>query len=268
MKVTSLSQLTDLIFAKFSGEVVTMPHYVIIRTPSNPGYHWGNYLYFDRPPRAGDYQAWIELFQKEFPYYENPHHYVFAWDSPSSDTGEIKEFTDQGFELDSGVVLTAKKLVPPSRLNKDIEIKKIESAQQWDDATELQVACSDPKYFNDEYRDFKKKQMASYQEMTKAGKGHWFGAYLGDQLVGDLGIYFEDGLARYQNVGTHPDFRRQGICGTLVFETGEYAFKNFGVHTLVMEADPDYHAARIYESVGFAKKEVNHALSWWKGQGE
>jgi hypothetical protein len=33
-----------------------------------------------------------------------------------------------------------------------------------------------------------------------------------------------------------------------------------------MEADADYHAARIYESVGFKRHEINYALSWWKGK--
>lgn len=33
-----------------------------------------------------------------------------------------------------------------------------------------------------------------------------------------------------------------------------------------MEADPEYHAARIYESVGFKRGEINYSLSWWKGR--
>ena len=93
--------------------------------------------------------------------------------------------------------------------------------------------------------------------------GHWYGAYLHDQLVGDLGIFFEQSIGRFQNVETHPDYRRQGICSTLVYECSKIAFETYGVQTLVMEADANYHAARIYESVGFQKTEVNHSLNWW-----
>ena len=82
--------------------------------------------------------------------------------------------------------------------------------------------------------------------------------------MGDLGIFFEGPVGRYQMVGTHPDFRKQGICGTLVYEAGLMAFEEFALDHLVMEADPDYHAARIYESVGFNKAEINYSLSWWK----
>ncbi|NQY99868.1 MAG: GNAT family N-acetyltransferase [Bdellovibrionales bacterium] len=130
---------------------------------------------------------------------------------------------------------------------------------------ELQTLCSDPKYFNDYYEAFKREQVAQYRAMAKAGKGAWFGAFLGEKLVGDLGVYFEQEIARYQNVGTHPDHKRRGICGTIVYLAGCQALREFGVETLVMEADPDYHAARIYESVGFAKSEINYSLSWWRG---
>lgn len=36
-----------------------------------------------------------------------------------------------------------------------------------------------------------------------------------------------------------------------------------GVDTLVMIADEHYHAARIYESVGFKPVEKIRGLTWW-----
>ena len=102
--------------------------------------------------------------------------------------------------------------------------------------------------------------------MSEAGLGHWYGAYLGDKLVADLGIFCDDRLGRYQSVGTDPLYRKRGICGTLVFRAGEMATEEFALENLVMEADPGYHAARIYESVGFEVCEENYSLSWWKGK--
>ena len=97
--------------------------------------------------------------------------------------------------------------------------------------------------------------MARYQKMSHAGLGHWFGAFLGSKLVGDLGLFVENGIGRFQNVTTHPDFRRRGICGTLVHAVATYALSNMGAKTLVMVADEAYHAAKIYESVGFKPTE-------------
>jgi predicted GNAT family acetyltransferase len=55
---------------------------------------------------------------------------------------------------------------------------------------------------------------------------------------------------------THPDLRGRGLCGTLVHHAGRYGFDELGVHTLVMVADPDYLAIRIYHSVGFTGTET------------
>ena len=266
MLIQSLGIRTDLIFAKFSGTVIDRGSYTLIQTPSNSGYYWGNYIVFDKAPRIGSLKKWTELFDHEFRYYSEPHHYVFAWDTGTDDKGDYQEFLDAHFEMDSATALTSMKLNPPPHLNTDVEIRKISSDKDWAEVILLQKLCTDPKFLNEHYEQFKQRQMASYRQMSEAGMGAWFGAFLGDKLVGDLGIFFEGNVGRYQNVGTHPDYRRQGICGTLVYRTGLLAFEKFNVDLLVMVADIDYHAARIYESIGFKSSEVTHALSWWRGK--
>jgi hypothetical protein len=260
--IKSLGRRTDLIFAKFSGSVTDLGSYTLIQTPNNPAYHWGNYIIFDRAPQRGSLKEWTELFDREFNYYSEPHHYVFTWDTDES--GEYQEFLEANFEFDSATVLTTSKLSPPLYLNTQISVRKIESDKDWSDVVHLQTLYADPKFMSDYYRGFKQRQMDSFREMANAGMGSWFGAFIDDELVGDLGIFYEGKIGRYQNVGTHPDQRRQGICATLVYKTGLIAFEEFGVDSLVMEADINYHAARIYESVGFRRTEVNYALTWWK----
>jgi GNAT superfamily N-acetyltransferase len=264
--IRSLGRRTDLIFAKFSGSVTDKGSYTLIQTPSNPGYHWGNYIVFDHAPIKGSLKEWITIFDKEFGFYSEPHHYVFTWDTGGDDRGEPQDFLDANFELDSAIVLTASKLNSAPQTNHLIQVRKISSDQNWNDVIKLQTLCADPKFMNDDYEQFKRRQMTSYRQMSEAGMGSWFGAFIDDRLVGDLGIFYEGTVGRYQNVGTHPDHRGQGICGTLVYQTGLLVLKEFALDHLVMEADIDYHAARIYESVGFKRTEVNHALSWWKGK--
>ncbi len=266
MKIHSLGRRTDLFFAKFSGSVIDKGSYTLIQTPSNPGYYWGNYILFDYAPQRGSLKKWTELFNNEFTYYSEPLHYAFTWDTGANIKGDLQEFLDANFELDAAAVLTSTKLNPPANVNEHIQVRRIFSDKDWASVIQLQLLCADPKFVNDDYETFKRRQMASYREMSEAGMGSWFGAYIDGKLVGDLGIFYEGNLGRYQSVGTHPDYRRQGICGTLVYQTGLLAFRDFGVDHLVMEADLDYHAARIYESVGFKRKEVNYALSWWKGK--
>jgi hypothetical protein len=37
-----------------------------------------------------------------------------------------------------------------------------------------------------------------------------------------------------------------------------------GAQTLVIVADEDYHAAKIYESVGFAPTQRQIGIDWWE----
>jgi ribosomal protein S18 acetylase RimI-like enzyme len=78
----------------------------------------------------------------------------------------------------------------------------------------------------------------------------------------DLGIVRAGaGLARYRSVETHPDFRRRGLARAMVATAGAYALEHLGVRTLVIVADPGYHAIELYRSVGFSDVERQVQLS-------
>ena len=65
MNIHSLGYRTDLFFPRFDGEVTDRGDYIVIRTTSNPTYHWGNFLLFSQPPAAGDLERWLRLFAAE-----------------------------------------------------------------------------------------------------------------------------------------------------------------------------------------------------------
>ena len=48
----SLGWRTDLIFARFDGEVVPRCDHLVIRAPHNPTFWWGNFLLYDHAPRT------------------------------------------------------------------------------------------------------------------------------------------------------------------------------------------------------------------------
>lgn len=264
MKITSLARQTDLIFAEFSSEIFDRGHYTAIRTPTNMDYHWGNLLIFEQPPQKGSMQTWIDTFNREFPYYDNDsNHFLFTWNpelTPKDDV--LTEFLDFGFALDRGVVLQTGVLHPPRYFNSSIEIRPYKSPDDWNNALTFCLKNRDAVYEKQSFDRFKRSQFSLYQQMSAVGQGNRFGAYLDGEIVGDLGLFHKNGLGRYQNVMTHPSHLRQGICSTLVFQAGMHAIKEWQVNSLVMEADADYHAARIYQSVGFKPVEQNLALHW------
>lgn len=261
MKINSLLLKTSLIFARNESEIVERESYVAIKTPTNPGFHWGNYLIFKKAPQGQDIDTWKLLFKKEFPYYDQIRHYVFAWDefAPPAD----EEYLAHGMELEKTVTLVATELIRPKHYNDKIVVRPLVSDEEWHQADLVQTETRDEHFSFDEYLKFKTNQSLSYKRLVEKKQGHRFGAFLEGKLVADLGIFHEDKVARYQNVVTHPDCRRQGICATLVYESGKYIQNETTIDKMVMVADPDYHAARIYESVGFEPKEESYNLYWY-----
>lgn len=264
MIINSLYLKSSLIFARNESDIVERESYIAIKTPNNPGFHWGNYLIFKKAPKAGDIPVWKAIFAKEFPYYSEIRHYVFAWDELKEP--ETPEYLEHHLELEKSIALMTDELISPKFYNKDIFIRPLQTPDDWLKADILQTLTREPHFSYERYFEFKRNQSLSYQNLEKKGQGHRFGAFIGDEIVADLGIFFEGSTGRYQNVVTHPDYRRKGICATLVYESGKYIQEKYQVKTLVMVADPEYHAAKIYESVGFKPKEESWNLYWYKGK--
>jgi len=263
MNIKSLGYRTDLIFPAFDGEIIDRGHYLVIRTPTNPTFYWGNFLLFAQPPKEGDLNKWRDLFVREIGTPPETEHQIFGWDSPQGEQGVIQPFLQVGFRLICDVVLTCTEPRKPARFADMVSIRTLKTESDWEQALENQVICREPEFEESEYREFSKRQMDRYRKMVLAGCGDWFGAFIDQQLVADLGIFHDNGVGRYQSVETHPDYRRRGIAGRLVFEAGRYASARYDLKTLVIVAEEGSSPARLYESLGFQLTEKQVGLEWW-----
>ncbi|UCE00219.1 MAG: GNAT family N-acetyltransferase [Chloroflexota bacterium] len=260
MQVQSLGYRTELIFPAFDGEIIDRGDYLVVKTPSNPTFYWGNFLLFSHPPEEGDYLKWQELFNKEIggpPVYE---HKAFGWDTTGGEIGAAQPFVESGFLLEVSSVLTARGKDLISKFSPDSSLRFLTSDDDWHQAIENQVACREPIFSEAGYRVFRQRQMQRYREMVSAGRGVWFGAFIGQQLVADLGIFWEGELARYQSVQTHPNFRRRGIASALLFTAGKYALDHTDSDDLVIVSESGSEAERLYQGMGFQVKEQQVGL--------
>jgi predicted GNAT family acetyltransferase len=114
---------------------------------------------------------------------------------------------------------------------------------------------------DEDYLAFATQRALDDRALCDAGHGAWWGAFVDGRLASVMGLVDAGyGLARYQSVETHPEFRGRGLAGTLVHRVAAYGFDEMGARTLVMVADPDYLAIRIYRSVGFDGTETQSQL--------
>ena len=114
-----------------------------------------------------------------------------------------------------------------------------------------------PRRFDqDEHRAFCQARMDDVRRLLMAQAGAWYVAVTtGAEVVASCGIIVTDGRGRYQAVDTVAAHRRRGICSRLVLDAARDAIACHGARTLVIVADPEYHALGIYASLGFAPVE-------------
>jgi ribosomal protein S18 acetylase RimI-like enzyme len=252
MDISSLAFRTDLAMLEHSGSLVEdRGDHLVVRTPDNPSYWWGNFLLLATPPvDQDDARAWLARFEAEFP---GARHRTFGVDGQHGGRDDLAPFTSLEFEPDVSSVMTATAVHQPPRPNTHATYRPLTDDADWQQQIELDLAGEDPGTHS---LEFVSARAAAERRLVDAGYGEWWGAFEDGRLLASMGLFTASpGLARFQNVKTHPDARGRGLAGTLVHRVSRYGLDELGAQTLVMVADPEYLAIRIYRSVGFADTE-------------
>jgi GNAT superfamily N-acetyltransferase len=253
VEVRSLGYRTDLMVRLLEGSLVQdRGDYLVVRSPDNPTYWWGNFMLLAAPPQPGDAGTWTAMFAAEFP---DASHVAIGIDVTEVSAVDVGELTAEGLRLQQSAVLTARELHQPPHLNRTAAIREISGDEDWRQAAELRAVVNAGEPGSEPA--FLRARIAAERGVAEAGHGSWFGAFLDRTLVAQLGLVTDgSGIARYQNVETLPSARRQGLAGTLVWHAGQQALDSLRASTLVMVADPHDVAIRIYRSVGFTDAET------------
>jgi len=254
MKVVSLGWRTDLMMLTLQGSTVTdRGSRLVVRTPINPAFQWGHFILHQHPPVVGDAERWLAEFAAEFPHAE---HVALGVDGTEGVTGAVDELIGRGLPPELSTVMTAASVREPPRPNRDAVYRPLESDQDWAAAVDVAAANHDGEDQPD-YRRFETVRMRTRRTLAESGRGAWFGAFLDGQLLTTLGIFTDgSGVARFQSVNTVPSARGLGLAGTAVYHAARYGLDELGAQTLVIIADPDHVAARVYRSLGFAHRET------------
>lgn len=258
IKLNNLGYHTDCIARKREGEFIERDSYLVMRMPTNPAYHWGNLILFRNEPKESDYDTWIDVFSYEFG--DTLSHVTFGWES--QEIGFIDKFVENGFSLESEIVLVLRDLKRFEGARNGLTIRKIVTDRDWAEVRDLQVLVSEGENPSQEYIDFKTRGFETYRSLSESGDGNWWGAFLGDKLVGDMGLYFDDDFetGRYQSVETHPDYRKMGICSELLHKVTSDALSHPNVK-LVICTEMNSDAERLYKRLGFEFYQMQHGVS-------
>jgi RimJ/RimL family protein N-acetyltransferase len=249
VRITSLGFRTDVALRVLEGaEVTDRGDHLVVRTPDNPDFWWGNFLLLARLPGPGQGREWLARFATEFP---AARHVALGVDT-TDDSETPAEFMAAGLRADRATVLTAARLRPPAHPNTEAEVRPLEGDADWGQSVDLAARCFD----GGEPGDFLERRASARRRLTQTGAGIWFGAFENGRLLAQLGLFdVGDGYARYQHVETDPVARRRGLAGTLVWTAGRYGGEVLGTSTFVIVADPADVAIRVYRACGFTARQ-------------
>ena len=248
MIVRSLALTTELALAATRGRITDRGDYIVVETPDDPGYYYGNLLVLPAAPQVGEVGYWTRRFADELG--KNPaiRHVTLSWDGVSGDAGAVDELTANGFTLESNVALVATEVTarPPS--DPRIVLRALEPAEV-EALADLLWATGDR--HDETYRNFLDRRSRWHRSLVERGMARFWGAFDGTAIVGSLGLVTFGDLARYQDVQTMATHRTRGIASALLATAAREAFATGTVERVVIVANAGSEGERVYTRAGF-----------------
>jgi len=249
---------TDLAVLELTGSTIeAREDHLVVRTPANPGFHWGNCLFVTDPGAVDDAGRWVDTFRTAYP--EATWVAVGLVRMPD----DVSPWEAEGLEVELEDVLTTRSRPRQTPLPEGYTVRALEGAD-WEQYVERALAENaltgeaDPLSFE----RFSRERARVRRELSDRGVSAFFGAFAGDRLVADLGIVRCGTTARYQSVGTDAEHRRRGLAAHLLGVAAGWAAEH-GCDRWVIVTEATNPAGRVYRSVGF-EPDIGNAQAYRK----
>jgi len=255
--------LTDIAVLRLSGaQIADRGDHLVIRSPDNPGYHWGNFLLVTDAEARDDAVRWVEQFRATFP---DAHHMGIGLPvEPDPAPWAALDLVVGSDEVLSTITMPERRAAPEG-----YSIEQLVTPAHWSAAAAADIAenaRTGEQPDDDSFREFTRARWRTRAGLSERGAAAFFGAYDGTECVSQLGIVLcgQDSqgrlLARYQSVQTAVEHRNRGLAGHLIGVAALWA-SDRAAQRWIIATDPDSPAGRLYRSLGFGPD-----LSSWQAE--
>lgn len=253
MTLQTITLKSELLALTGMSTVEDFGAYAVQTTADEPNYWVGNQIIVKDP----DFPLLdtIPTFERHFP--EASHRSV-VWDVDGFDPDPIKAALGPlGFEADVYDALTLSGQLADASLPSGISVRSLTTASDWEQSAQLQCEVGqEDGHPADSHAVFISRRNETRRNQIADGLGQWFGAFDDGQLVAQMGLMHDENVARYQSVETRITHRRRGICAALLRHVGLWALDRAPNAQLVIVAEADGAAGRLYRRMGFAHTET------------
>jgi GNAT superfamily N-acetyltransferase len=252
MRALPVGWATDLAVLEHSGSTVEEhDDHVVVRSPRNPTFHWGNCVLVTNPDSVDDAQRWAAVFEAAFP---SATWVAIGLAQMPRDTAA---WAERGLELELDDVLSTDALPRQTPLPAGYAVRRLDG-DDWDQvlAGELAENHRTGEYEPQSHERFVRARMQIQRSLSERETGAFFGAFSEGVLAGHLGIVRCGETARYQDVGTDARHRRRGLASHLLGVAARWA-AGHGCARWVIITEATNPAGRVYRSVGFETDVAN-----------
>lgn len=247
---------TDLAVLDHLGSAVEdRGDHLVVRTPANPDFHWGNCVLVVDEAAVEDAPRWLAAFEAAHPWAQ--------WRSIGliRPPGDAAAWTALGFEVEDDDVLTTAELPRQAPLAAGYLVRRI-AGDDWEQVIAAEVRDNERTGAYDpvDHERYARTQTGLRRRLSEEDALAFFGAFEDGLLAANLGIVRCGTTARYQAVGTEAAHRRRGLAAHLLGVAARWSAAN-GCDRWVIVTEPDNPAGRVYRSVGFSP-EVGNARAY------
>ena len=238
--------VTDLAILELTGSTVDdRGDHLVVRTPANPGYHWGNCLLVTDSGTVDDAARWYDAFRLEFP---NAGWVAIGLPRLPRDP---QAWNSRSIDLEQNDVLTTTTVPRASDLPDGYTARRLDG-DDWDlvIARDLAENARTGEYEATSHEEFVRSAIDARRRLSERGAAAWFGAFSGEALCADLGIVRCGTAGRYQAVGTDAAHRRRGLASALLGVAAAWSVEA-GCTNWVIVTESQNDAGRVYRRAGF-----------------
>lgn len=258
MRDLPLGWATDLAVLQHTGSTIDdRGDHLLVRTPTNPDYHWGNFLFVTDETAVDDADTWVNRYRSAFP----DQGWVAIGLVRMADDRDA--WTALGLDLELDDVLSTHTLPQERPLADGYTVRRLEG-QDWEQYLARAVAenARSGEHEPESFERFARERTQERRRLSERDVAGFFGAFADGVLVADLGIVRCGATARYQTVGTSEEHRRRGLAGHLLGVAARWA-AGHGCDRWVILTESTNPAGRLYRSVGF-EPDIGNAQAYRK----
>jgi GNAT superfamily N-acetyltransferase len=244
-------------------------NFIVYKTPMRPDYWWGAYLVSREVVTRKNLLSVSREWDRQLGALADIKKKIIQWEIPSGDfTLGSTEITESAAVVNINSVLVANTTTVAAVAERTpaatsgVVIEEVITELDRSAVLGMTLADLDEDPESPATANFLQWKHDQFFEGVQRGEGRWWMLKVNGEPVANCGLFFNGETARFREVTTHPKWRRQGYARRLCQRVLAECLQDSAAREVVIVAEQNSSAERIYKSIGFVPSTVQIALVW------